>query len=419
MHQEIWIGSVLVISLLLQLIGLTLSVLIDPYIRREHRKIMLIIIAIIFSLLAQNYVGYLLDTHGKMPYVRTLVGIYGYSVRPIIIVLLFYIVSPKRKYGPWWILIGINTAIHLTALFSDVCFTIDANNVFRRGPLGYSCHVTSGILLVYLVDLTLREYSRVRKSETWIPLFNALLIVGSVIMDSVVDYRDYPVTFLMIVVVSSIVFYYIWLHLQFVREHEQALMAEQRIQIMMSQIQPHFLYNTLSTIQALCLSDPDKAFDTLEQFGTYLRQNIDSLDQPKLIPVSKELEHTQIYAEIEMIRFPSLHVEYNIAYDNFLIPALTIQPLVENAIRHGVRICKSGLVSVITRREEDCYTIVIQDNGKGFDIGTLTEIDGSHIGLRNVQERVQKLCGGTMTIDSVMGEGTTITIRIPCGKETA
>ena len=122
MIQGIQIEIMVLIPLLLQMIGLTFAILIDPYIRRDHRRIMLIIVALIFSLIAQNYFGYLLDKDGTMLFRRTLVGIYGYSIRPIILLLFFYIVGSKQKYWPFWILIALNAAIHLTAVFSGICF---------------------------------------------------------------------------------------------------------------------------------------------------------------------------------------------------------------------------------------------------------------------------------------------------------
>ncbi len=181
----------------------------------------------------------------------------------------------------------------------------------------------------------------------------------------------------------------------------------------MSQIQPHFLYNTLSSIQALCLTDSEKAFDVTEKFGTYLRQNIDSLDRPELIPFEKELEHTRVYSEIEMIRFPSIRMEYDTPDTGFMIPALTVQPLVENAIRHGVRSVENGLVRVSSKKAGGFHEIVISDNGKGFDAAAAENADGTHIGIRNVRERLASLCCGTMTIESAENAGTKITIRIP------
>ena len=413
MTQDIRASTPILAALLLQLMGLTFAVLIDPYIKKQHRRILLINVAVILSLIVQNYVGYLLDLKGTMPYPRTIVGIYGYCMRPVVIVLYFYLVSEKRDFRAFWLLLGLNAAIHMTALFSGICFSIDADNVFHRGPLGYSCHVTSLIALVYLIILTYRDFKRDRKLGNWIPILNAVLIVAAVVLDSFVDYRLYPVSFMMIAVVSGSLFYYIWLHLQFVWEHEQALLAEQRIQIMMSQIQPHFLYNTLATIQALCRIDPEKAREVTEKFGVYLRQNLDSLRQPNLIRVQKELEHTRIYAEIEQIRFPNIRVEYEIEDTDFSLPALTIQPLVENAIRHGVRARDEGIVTVSTRKLESRHEIVIRDNGKGFDPNAIAPSEGTHIGIRNVRDRIEEMCGGTVLVESVIDEGTTVTIHIP------
>ena len=207
--------------------------------------------------------------------------------------------------------------------------------------------------------------------------------------------------------------YYIWLHLQFVREHERDLMAAQRIQIMMTQIQPHFLFNALNIIRALYAEDPPLADRTLENFSTYLRQNLESLSQTDLISISKELEHTRLYAEIEMLRFPNIHVDYKIEDTRFSIPALTVQPLVENAIRHGVRSRKGGLVTVTTAHETGFHRITVQDNGVGFDLKQRDASERTHIGLQNVQSRVEQMCGGRMTVHSEIGTGTTVTLLIP------
>ena len=246
-----------------------------------------------------------------------------------------------------------------------------------------------------------------------IHIFVVLMLLASVFLDVTLDEAGQPITFLTFAIVISSVFYYIWLHLRFVQMHEDDLKAQQRLKIMMSQIQPHFLYNTLSSIQALCLKDPEKAFDVTEKFGAYLRQNIDSLDRPELIPFEKELEHTRVYSEIEMIRFPSIRVEYDTPDTGFMIPALTVQPLVENAIRHDVRGAENGVVRVSSKKKDGFYEIVIGDNGKGFDPEAAEKSDGTHIGVRNVRERISSLCCGTMTVEDADGKGTKIVIRIP------
>ena len=397
----------------IQLLGLLLVVLNDKYIRKEQKQIMTVIIGLISLLLAQNVVDNILGTTVSMPYLRTVVSIVGYSVRPIIIVMFCKLVRPNGKNTVAWVLVILNALIYLSALFSRFVFYIDPDNHFHRGSIfNYTAYVVSFILLAHLIYCTISEYKS-RKSFIWIALINAAIIVISAILEITPAYFDYPVGYLTIAIVCCSLFYYIWLHLEFVREHERALMAEQRIKIMMSQIQPHFVSNTLTTIQSLCMLDPPKAAEITGKFGAYIRNNIASLDEEKLIPIKKEIEHTKIYTEIEMLRFPDISVEYEIDEEDFSVPALTVQPLVENAIRHGVREIENGKVSIVTKNTEKSHIITIRDNGVGFDTDTLSVQDGAHIGINNVRERVKAMCGGTLAIDSQIGKGTTVTITIP------
>ena len=401
----------LLVPLGLQLFGMSFAVLTDHYLQREHRRDMLLIAALLLCLVAQN----LLEDHlmqGTRVFARTLTAIAGYSIRPLVLLLFLRIVSPQNSHWLGWLLVGINAAVHLTALFSPICFTITADNSFSRGPLGYTCHGISMLLLLNLMSLTIREYGHDRKQGLWIPLLNALLVVAAMAADTLLTV-SLPISFLTVTMVSCCVFYYIWLHQQFVRRHERDLMAEQRIQIMMTQIQPHFLYNTLSTIQALCAIDPAKAVEITGKFSSYLRQNLNTLEFPGMISFEKELEHTRSYADIEMVRFPNIRVEYAIEDSGFSVPPLTVQPIVENAIRHGVRIREEGIIRVSAYQTEAGHEILISDNGVGFDVQTLGQNEGTHIGLKNVQERIETMCGGSVTVESRIDEGTRVTIFIP------
>ena len=409
------INLIVLIPLVLQLLGLVLVVLIDPYVEKKQRRLLLISAALIASLIAENIVSDWFVVHGDVPPARTLLAIYGYAVRPLVLLLICYIVAPSRKHTPFWVLIGVNALLNMTALFSHICFWIEDNH-YQRGPLGYSCHIVSAIILLYILYLTFTAQAKRDRFQLIIPTINIALVFAGALMDTFIAHTQSGITFLTIAMVSSTLFYYIWLHLKFVHDHERALEAESRIRIMMRQIQPHFLYNTLSSIQALCRIDPEKAFEVTEQFGTYLRNNIDSLDQPSLIPFTKELEHTRVYSEIEMIRFPNVRVDYAVTDVDFSVPALTVQPLVENAIRHGVRIRTEGVVTVSSRRTDLCHEIVISDNGKGFDTELLKTADGTHIGVRNVKERIEKMCGGTLAVESIQDKGTTVTIHIPINR---
>ena len=403
------------LALLLQLIGLAVVVTADSYLQKKQKRILLLIVVLALSLVAQDSWSALLETGSHNVRMRSAAEIYGYSIRPVILVLYLKTLDMNRKRQLLWWLTAVNAAIYASALFSGTAFQITEENQFVRGPLGYSCHILCIGLLILLVYESLQKSRQKKAVSCVILLLNASLILLAAAWDR--TQSSGPISCLTVVMVSSCLFYYLWLHMQSAYAHELALEAEQRIQIMMTQIQPHFLFNTLSTIQALCRIDPEKAFETTEKFGTYLRMNIDSLSQASLIPFQKELEHTKIYADIEMIRFPYIHISYDIQEDDFELPALSVQPIVENAIRHGVRGRYNGSVKIVTRSEENEIVIAVTDNGKGFDPDEAETAEGTHIGLRNVRERIGMLCGGTLSIESSEGSGCTVSIRLPRRKE--
>lgn len=406
----------IIAPLVLLLCGLSLTVYLDQYLKKDSRGSMIAIIILCFSLMMQNLIENGLRLGEPMPFLRTFNSVYGYCVRPVIMVVFLCIVQTEKKHWVSWTLVGINTAIYLTAFCSPLTFRITDDNHYISGPLADTCMVVSAILLVTLFWQAIRSFQGGQKREMLIPLFVVAIIVISVIMDQYLWASDQPVEYLTIAVIVSCVFFYLWLHLQFVREHERDVMAQNRIKIMVSQIQPHFLYNTIATFKALCKKDPEKASEVAEKFGQYLRQNLDSLEAEGLIPVEKELEHTKLYADIEMIRFENIRVEYDTKDKDFDVPPLTIQPMVENAIRHGVRIREEGIVRVNTRKTQQGHEIEIWDNGLGFDVNSMEQAEGSHIGIRNVKERVEKLCRGTLSVESEKEKGTKITIRIPKGE---
>ena len=405
--------NIIAVLLVLQLLGLGISVHVDYFISRRHKRIFYFILVLILSHILQNIIEYYLIVGPARPMLRTAVSAYGYCVRPLVVLLFCGLVSSRKTHWIAWVLIGLNTLVNMSAFFSHLCFWIDPNNHYQGGPLSNFTLLVSLLLLVQLLYLTVIRTRQEKRRLIWMPVLCEIGIVASVVLDHKILPDDLPISALSVAMVACTFFYFIWLELQYLKEHERALRADQQMQLMMSQIQPHFLFNTLSTIQSLCRVDPEAAYTTTGKFGAYLRQNIDSLHNDELIPLRKELEHTKTYADIEKIRFPSVSVEYHIEDDGYSLPPLTIQPMVENAIRHGVRGMDHGVVSVTTRRNGDWHEIEIRDNGKGFDPEELKEMEGTHIGLHVVKERVEKLAGGTMRIESSPGEGACMTIGIP------
>ncbi len=192
-------------------------------------------------------------------------------------------------------------------------------------------------------------------------------------------------------------------------------LSEINMTLMLSQIQPHFLYNALNTIKYLTKKDPKTAEGAIVKFSNYLRANMDSLTQKEPISFDKEFEHAKNYIDIEKLRFGDrLSIEYDIKVSEFRIPPLTIQPIVENAIKYGVnQRPDGGTVKISTDEDSENFYVAIQDNGVGFDVNEKKNDGRSHVGIQNIKRRLKSLLNSDVDIKSVIGEGTLVKITIP------
>lgn len=193
-------------------------------------------------------------------------------------------------------------------------------------------------------------------------------------------------------------------------------LALSRTTTMMSQIRSHFVFNILNAISGMCKYDPEKADDTIIRFARYLRSNIDIMENDRNIPFTTDLQQLEDYVLLEQVRFgDKIEFYTDIEIDQFMIPPLILQPVVENAIKHGVsKKPTSGTVILRTRDMGEHIVITIEDDGVGFD---KTELEKeTSVGLKNIRFRLQHLVHGTLEIESTPGKGTTVTITIP--KET-
>ena len=192
-----------------------------------------------------------------------------------------------------------------------------------------------------------------------------------------------------------------------------AQLTESRVSTMMSQIRPHFIYNTLGSIEQLCAIDPPKAGELVHNFAKYLRGNFRELDNPKPILMSQEMEHVRHYVSIESVRFPDMTFSFEMNSNDFHIPALTIQPIVENAIKHGLmKLPKGGTIHVETYETDTHYCVCVKDDGVGFDTDVLLD-ERTHVGIRNIRGRLQAMVNGSLEIESTVGVGTKVLITIP------
>lgn len=198
---------------------------------------------------------------------------------------------------------------------------------------------------------------------------------------------------------------------------QQKEMLEMEIQLMISQIQPHFLYNTIAMIRGLCREDAAAAADSLGYLSSFLRGSLHMMQRTDCVTISEELKLVEAYMYLEQKRFGD-RLEYieDIEDVEFELPALTIEPLLENAVHHGIEEKEEGGMVLLEVTEDALYNIIrISDDGAGFD--TTAPIDTKkHIGMTNVKERLWKMCRGTLQFESTVGEGTIATIRIPKNK---
>lgn len=197
-------------------------------------------------------------------------------------------------------------------------------------------------------------------------------------------------------------------------EREANIVKEAEVKIMMSQIQPHFIYNTLASISTLIPLDPDKAQEALDVFTEYLRSNLSSLSDVKLIPFKDELRHVETYLSLEKLRFGErLTVVHDIMVRDFLVPPLSIQPIVENAVKHGIlKKIEGGTITIKSYQDDENIYIEIKDDGVGFDIDDKKLDDIKHVGLKNVRYRISSMSKGTLSIKSEIDKGTDVIIKI-------
>lgn len=193
---------------------------------------------------------------------------------------------------------------------------------------------------------------------------------------------------------------------------QQREIAHERASVMVLQMRPHFIYNTLMSIHSLCSLDPGKAQQITMDFTDYLRKNFNAVASGSTVPFSTELEHTHAYLAVEQAQFDDLLVvEYDTPFICFRLPPLTLQPIVENAVKHGMDPYLGPLrISIRTRRTDKGAEIIVKDNGRGF---TLADDSEPGIALKNIRQRLQIMCGGSLAIAPRDDGGTVVTLSIP------
>ena len=211
----------------------------------------------------------------------------------------------------------------------------------------------------------------------------------------------------------SILLLYEFVHLEQQRHSQETelLLSEAKLSVMINQTRPHFLYNTLNSIYYLCEKDPETAQRAVRDFAEYLRGNLESIEDTATVSFEKEMEHVEHYLSLEKLRFQDeLRIGYELETRAFQIPPLSVQMMAENAVKHGIEMKPDGgTVRIRSWETPEAFFVSVSDDGVGFDAAN--QKDG--MGISITKQRLQSRCGGTLTLESTVGEGTTATIRIP------
>lgn len=309
-------------------------------------------------------------------------------------------------------------------------FTIDSANRYVTGTAYLPNLIPYFVYIASAMILTLCGYLRKRDAEQKRRCLMLLVFMFLPICGIVLEIFAYGVTWVWPLTALSLLMVYVNTQQQTIsdekireaEEKEKAAQLEKElidsnIKVMLSQIQPHFLYNSLAVIHELCLFDPETAGVAMKNFSDFLRGNMDSLTMDKPISFEMELNHTKNYLALEKLRFEdAVHIEYDIETTMFRLPTLTLQPIVENAVRYGItKREEGGTVKISTRETDTAFTVTVEDNGVGFDIAEKKKDGRTHIGIANVRDRLRNICGGTLDIVSVPGTGTKAVITLPKG----
>jgi len=403
-----------------------ISVSLTEHGREKRSRLFIAMIITNIVLLLSSIVWFLLNNNpGKSSPIPLLVAeCIKASCGPVMLIfytkLILVILDEKTKISKG-IKIAANIAIAvcladilviLLEPFVFFSFVIDENNQLVRPEWYAFAYILTFVCMAINTAILIIKRACLKNRELLTLIVYMLIPALGVIIHMMVE--GTPVNLISITV--AIIFYFAIIQNELskqARELEKQL-DESKISIMMSQIKPHFLYNSLVAIRELCLVSPETASEAVEEFSNYLRGNLDSLSIGTPISFEKELCHLKTYLSLEKRRFEDrLKIEYNIKTQNFFIPALTLQLIVENAVRHGITKREDGgTVLIKTDETNEDVTITVADDGIGFDMAALSK-DHVHVGLDNVKNRLTTMCNGAVSIESKPGAGTTVVITIP------
>ena len=399
---------------LMILLGLTSVIFANR--RSKIEKVYIINIMMILSLVLVicEFVEDWCDKYNRDYHILYFKSMMIYWLYPLMALLAIYLTVPvKRKLllaVPQFVNMVV-TAVDLTG--TGFVYHFLSDHSFQSGPMRSLPFIVVCLYTVIFAYSSLKYIRSDNKARGFIMLFIADVIIVTVIA----EYINFASGYADEVVALSLFVYYCYLatvHQGKVDAalHKRELELEQsKLNLLMTQIKPHFINNSLKAAQDLCYEDPEKAAELINHFSLYLRNNIEASDN-MLVPFDKEIAAVKEYLTLEYADTSKVFkTEFRLDHTDFELPSLSVEPLVENAVKHGIdRYSDRSEVKIVSYKQGDNVFVEIKDNGKGFDMNKETLGKGG-IGLKNAAKRLELLCGGELTIDRVDG-WTIVRIRI-------
>ncbi|MBR1383617.1 MAG: histidine kinase [Ruminococcus sp.] len=358
--------------------------------------------------------AYMLDV--RILYVKSA---FVYWFYPLIAMLELYLVVPLKHKLLWSIPYFVNALLVFIDIFDTrMIYWFRPDHGFQGGPLRM---LPIAVLSFYIILLGINSVLILKsgyRSKGVIAIFMTVTSVVTAIGESKAFAVGHTET---VTAIELIVYYFFLAAINYSEAHEAAYksrieLEQERNKLLVAQIQPHFIFNSLVTVQSLCYTDSDAAAEYIDVFGDYLRANIDSLSSDEPISFESELDHINHYVTLEKA---GTDVDFTMVYElhirDFKIPPLTVQPIVENAIKHGAltRRDGSGVVKIKTEEIDGNIVITVTDNGTGTNVA-LTSKQKEHrsVGIENARKRLELQCGGTLEVN-ITGSGASAVITIP------
>ncbi len=330
--------------------------------------------------------------------------------------------SVKKKSEQWaglwmaWAVAGAGIALTVITQFYPLLYRFDETNHYMRCDWFF----LSQVIAFFGVILELAMLTKYRTSFEKNKLIVLYIYLFMPVIALIWQLFFYGISLLQIMNTISLMCLFMvdaFRQTQKLVEKEREL-NDMKIQVVLSQIKPHFMYNVLNTITYLCDKDASVAKKALYDFSMYLRGNLDSLTSRALVPLDRELDLVEHYLSLQKLRMgDELNIIYDIEDNGYMLPPMTLEPFVENAVTHGLaKADEGGTLSIRTRLGEQNHEITVRDDGVGFDPASYCiGGEGGHqsIGIENVRKRLWSMCKGTVTISSEKGKGTTVLICIP------